>query len=132
MCMCRIPCDVSDARDTAITSVNAQMKKHVLNVLIRVQTMTVLHVQIPFIASTARLHTLPFLESVLHGEKKKKYYQLSTIIMLAFQMLENYLNSVRKLLLVLAMKVLLVRQLKRMTAIPVKFLLKSSFKNFLM
>ena len=75
---------------------------------------------------------LPFLESVLHGEKKKKYYQLSTIIMLAFQMLKNYLNSVRKLLLVLAMQVLLVRHLKRMTAIPVKFLLKSSFKNFLM
>ena len=73
--MCQIPCDVSDAKDTAIISVNAQTKKHVQNVLIRVQTMTVLHVQIPFIASTARLHTLPFLESVLHGEKKKKYYQ---------------------------------------------------------
>ena len=130
--MCQIPCDVSNSRDMAITSVNALTKKRVLNVLIRVQTMTVLHVQIPSIASTARLHTLPFLESVLHGEKKKKSYQLSTIMKLAFQMLENYLNSVRKLLLVLAMQVLLDRHLKRMTAIPVKFLLKSSFKTFLM
>ena len=130
--MCQIPCDVSNARDMAITSVNAQTKKHVLNVLMRVQTMTVLHVQIPSIASTARLHTLPFLKTVLHEEKKKKSYQLSTIIMLAFQMLENYLNSVRKRLLVLAMQVLLVRHLKRMTPILVRFSLKSSFKNFLM
>ena len=60
----------------AITSVNAQTKKHVLNVLFRVPTMTVLHVQIPSIASTATLYTLPFLESVLHGEKKKEVLSL--------------------------------------------------------
>ena len=57
MCMCRIPCDVSDARGTAITSVNAQTKKHVLNLLVRVETMTVLHVQIPSINGKAAYST---------------------------------------------------------------------------